>query len=181
MFKISHDRVYGHGHLYGHAAGAMTEVDTVRQAEKIIKKDEREKEKSKAVSEKLTRLGLTVGTTLAFGLLEGYRQTTDAKGQPVSGVPAIAGIGADVITGVVLHGLSLTGYIKGEKTEAMVDAIANGALAFAAATYGTSWGHDLKKKMDEKAKGSGTTTGHFLDQGREEFTTGESVYANQFR
>lgn len=178
MFKISHDRVYGHN--YGHAAGALAEVDSVRKAESIIKKDEKEKAKSHAVSAKLTRAGLTVGTTLAFGLLEGYRQTTDAKGQVVSGVPAIAGIGADLITGIVLHGLSLTGYIKGEKTEAMVDSVANGALAFAAATYGTTWGHDLKKKMDDKSKGA-ATTGHFLDQGREEFSTGESVYANQFR
>lgn len=177
MFKISHDRVYGHH--YGHAAGAASLTE--HKAEKIIEKDAKEKAKKAQVGAKLMRAGLTVGTTLAFGLLEGYRQTTDSAGKLVSGVPSVAGIGADLITGITLHALSLTGYIKGEKTEAMVDAVANGALSFAAATYGTSWGHDLKKKMDEKAKGGATTPGHFLDQGREEFSTGESVYANQFR
>ena len=105
MFKISHDRVYGHN--YGHAAGAASLTE--HKAEKIIEKDAKEKAKKAQVGAKLMRAGLTVGTTLAFGLLEGYRQTTDSTGKLVSGVPAVAGIGADLITGITLHALSHTG------------------------------------------------------------------------
>lgn len=165
MFHVDRSRVYGHR---GHSAG---------YAEGLVKKAEAKKSTDKKNSAKVMRAGLTVGTTLAFGILEGYRQVLNADGTvKTPGIPGVGIATADLITGVGLHLLSFMGYIKSEKTDAMVDSVANGALGFFAATWGTTLGHELKKKAS-----MGAVTGLFLDEGARVPVDADDVYAAQFR
>ena len=141
MFHVDRHRVYGH-HL-GHTSGASS-------AERTL---EKQKEEKKKISSKVMRAGLTVGTTLAFAVLEGYRQEIGADGKITkTGIPGIGFATADLITGVGLHLLSFAGYVKSEKSEAMIDAVANGALASFAAMWGTTLGAELKKKAAAKTR-----------------------------
>lgn len=171
MFHVDRHRVYGH---HGHAAGsAHISLD---KAEKVIAREEATKAREKKLSAKVLRAGLTVGTTLAFAVLEGYRQEIGADGKITKpGIPGIGFATADLITGVGLHLLSFAGYVKSEKSEMMVDAVANGALASFAAMWGTTLGAELKKK-----KAGASAPGGFLDEHRA-VVDSEAIYASQFR
>jgi len=164
---------------------------TVGEAFKEAKAARREHKKAEEIGQHLMTTGLTVGTTFAFGLVEGYRQVCGAgeNGACIveSGVPHVKDypmLSADLLVGVGLHVASLLGYTKG-KSDHVVQCVGNGALAFWGASLGTSLGHQLKKKMDEKkakeaAAGGGAAKG-YLDEGSREQLTADDVYTSQFR
>ena len=180
-FVLTRDIVnQGYGMAHGYTGGGA--IDTVAKAEKVLAKDEKKKADEKRMAAHLMNGGLTVGTTLAFGVLEGYRQkvSTDGKCTITSGIPGFGMVSADLITGVGLHLVSLLGYVKNEQQDQMVQSIANGALSFWAASFGTTLGDKLRKSREEAAKKAGTKVEGYLHEGSREQLNADDVYSSQF-
>lgn len=164
---------------FGHAGytDGIAVQHTNTEGEKAIRTLEKEKETNKVMAAKGVRALATVGTTFAFGAIDGYRRTDPN----VSGIPSWGSeyISADLIAGLGLHALAMYGSKQlGESGTAAAEAAGNGALAYYAAHYGVVAGQALKKKMDEK--GAAAKGVDELTEGHREALTPEQLYQAQF-
>ena len=172
-------RRFGHGY----DAGTISDHSS-SEGERAIKTLAKEKETMKKMAGVGSRALATIGTTFAFGTLDGYRETKAADGVTrVSGIPTIGSeyISADLIAGLGFHALALYGKL-GESGEAMAESAGNGALAYYAAHWGVVAGQAIKKKMDERAAGtSAKGVDELTEGGYREALTPEQMFQAQFR
>lgn len=86
------------------------------------------------------------GAALTVGLIQGYR-----------GSSKIGPIPGELVVGVALHGLSLSG--AGKAYRSLLRAVGDGALAAGMATLGYAWGAKHRAEGKAKPAGKGGKTG----------------------
>jgi len=117
-----------------HYAGEAAAIERADRAESRL---EKLKEKSEELTEMVVQKAVIGGTAAAMGYYQGYKGS----------IPEVAGVGVDLIVGVVASGAALMADQIGVKKYAhYLDAVGTGSLAFWAANQGATMGMAKRSK-----------------------------------